>query len=421
MRWFFARLKSYIQYVTDIDFEPTEVIVHYNEETEEEKQQIIAYEMVIELDERRQGKPVLEHEVLATAAFASCDSQKHPSYYLSELKKMSRRSMRERRYIDSFRYGFLIVEALYGKGQFRNKKLSNALKKEDIFMNILNRARYEVRHTIEKAKDDTEKIIWSDYPTEDLVDHIVKKRGYYFHAKKKMIHDEDWTDKEGQALCNLLNIATDMICYELTREIYDDEMWKLYEQHARKAGMVTDAEMRCHLWSKLKGQEFIANHREELIGDPKSPRNRIKWALSAFEGLKYDEKSLDFRKLVCKVYERDDFLFIIIIKNTKMYELRTNVKNQGEIPESEKNYAVVVTYYFAEEEETKRYTFGRGNVRDYSLPDNSALKWLISDALRLSRLFCHDGLHRITCREAGNGEVLFDIYLCSMDKVKKEL
>ena len=46
-RWFFARLKSYIQCVADVNFDPTEVFVHYGGETQEEREQIRIYKLAL--------------------------------------------------------------------------------------------------------------------------------------------------------------------------------------------------------------------------------------------------------------------------------------------------------------------------------------------------------------------------------------
>ena len=316
MRRFFTRLKSYIQCVTDIDFDSTEVFVHYDKETQEEKEQIRIDKLVLVKCHIEIGSPMLDHDILAAAAYGSYHTEKQAPYFIGELKSLSRRSAREGRYVDSFRYGFLIIETLYGDGQFKSRQLSDTLKSQNQFMNVLEAARDEVKWTIEKPKDDTETIICSADSTEYLVDHIVKKRGCYFHGRKEMVRDADWRDDEARALCHLLHLTTNKVCYELTRDLYNEEAWKKYEQRAREAGMVTDAETRCRLWCPTEMREVVADNCEQLIGDESSERTRVKRALDTLERVKYDDQFLELRELVCSIQESNQVLYRITVMNT---------------------------------------------------------------------------------------------------------
>ena len=213
MRWFYARLKSYLQCATEIDFDPTEVEAHYIGETEQEKQQIPMYKLMVTKGADRRRRRILDHDKLAAAVFASDKDDVAAPYFIGELKSLSRRSEREERYVDSFRYDFLIVETLYGKGQFKSKQLADALKSNRQLLDTLETARDKTRLLFETPTDETATLICNSGSAEDLVDHIVKKRGYYFHGTKRIAAARDWRRDEARTLCVFSNFATDLILH----------------------------------------------------------------------------------------------------------------------------------------------------------------------------------------------------------------
>ena len=393
MRWFFARLKSYIQCLTDIDFDPTEVFVHYDGETQEEKEQIRINKLVLVKRHIGNGDPLLDHDMLAAAAYGSCHTEKQAPYFVGELKSLSRRSAREGRYVDSFRYSFLIIDTLYGNGQFKSRQLSDALKSENRFMDMLEAARNEIRWIILEPKDDTETIIFSADSTENLVDHIVEKRGYYFHGQKEMVRDADWRADEARALCHLLHLTTNKVCYELTQDLYNEEAWRKYQQRAKEAGMVTDAEMRCRFWCPREMREVVADNCEQLIGDESSARTRVKWALNTLERVKYDEKYLELRELVCSSRELNKVLYRIDVVNTGCCGSNGSSKT-GDV-DIEDNLKCVVKFEFAEEKEKAPYSFCSTDPSDSLMWKSVAVKWIIEEALKASLRFGHVGLRRI--------------------------
>ena len=350
MMLFYDRLKSYLQCVSEIDFDPQEVYAHYLGETEEEKKQILMYKMVISKPEER---TTIDHEILAAAVFSSYNDDNQAPYFLGELKRMSRRSKRERRYVDSFRYDFLIMETLYGKGKFKTKQLADAMKSEKQFLDILQRAKEQTSLRIATIKDETETLICSSCSSEDLVDHIIKMRGYYFHGNKRMTGRRDRRVDEALTLCNFSNYTTSMVLQELTSHIYEYDSWKQYEECAKREGMITELDLSAQVWNRAGMKSIRSRHTKEEVGDVESSRNRIKWALSAIDQLQYDETRANLESLVGKDRVSGRELFEIWIAREEHLDPQsgaTYTDTNGGI-----GLTLVEKYEFSDEEEERKY------------------------------------------------------------------
>ena len=350
MMMFYGRLRSYLQCVSEIDFDPSEVSIDHIGETEEEKKQYPMCKMVMPTRKDRTAKNIIDPEILAATVFASCNDDTQAPHFIGELKRMSRRSKREGRYVDSFRYDFLIMETLYGKGQFKTKQLADAMKSEKNFLDILQIAKKQTSITSETPRDETETLICSSCSSEDLVDHIIKMRGYYFHGRKRMIARRDWRlDDKARTLCIFSNSTTDMVLQELTSHIYEDGSGKQYEECAKTQGMVTILELDVLLWLALEKRSRQDKIHEEVIGDVSSSRNRIKWAMSILERLKYNEDQPKLESLVGKDQESGQELFMIRISRAEILNLNESDTCMDDSAGLDETY--ILTYKYSEEEE----------------------------------------------------------------------
>ena len=411
IRRFYVRLKSYLQCVTEIDFDPTEVYAHYIGETDDEKKQIPLYKMAITRGEGRRTKKILDHEIVAAAVFASYKDDVQAPYFIGELKRMSRRSKREGYYVDSFRYDFLIIETLYGKGNFKSKQLEDSLKSEKQLLDILMTAKERTKLTIETIKDDTDTLIVSSCSAEDLVKHIVRKRGYYFHGTKRMIRSDNWNIEEARILSVFSNTVTDMILEKLTSDIYDDTSWKQYEECARSQRMVTKLELNAQLWCTIRKKSGKVKHYEETIGDVSSPRNRVKWALSALNQMKYDEEDLRLESLIGEDRESGEELFKIRITRSESLNSNDGETGIADLSGSETTY--IVKYEFSEEEEIQEYKFPSIEDSDSPWVNDRMAKWLLQNAMSAALGYGHAELFRITCKEEQREELLFEVTVCA--------
>ena len=411
MQSFYARLKSYIQCVAEIDFDPMEIEVHYHAQTDEEKQHIPFEGMFITKGENRKKKAILDHEILGAAVFGSIKADNQTPFFVGELKNLSRRSAREERYVDAFRYDFLIIEALYGKGQFKSAQLARSLKSARSLLSALETAREGAKWTIEEVVDDTQDAICSNSTTEELIDHLVKKRGYYFHGNPAMLRQVNWTSEEGKTLCILLGLATDAILRENTGNLYELEAWERYEECAKLQGMTTKLEVQYQLAHKNSKQSQNIGTQELAVGEPRSSRTRIKWALSTLANLDYDEEILDLKSVVGKDLLSDVELFRIAIP---LMEYR--LKKQGMVTQAD-TMTYVVQYEFSEEVETRDYLITAKRGKEHNFMSNATMKWLVGLAMRASFDYSHERLVRVSCRVENTDIELFEVVVGTKPEV----
>ena len=351
-------------------------------------------------------KPILGNQTLAAAVFGSLDDGREHPFFVGGLKTLSMRSKREARYVDSFRYDFLIVEALYGKGKFKSKQLAGALKSDVGFMRYLDSARETMRWTIESITDDTEEIICSKEPVGSLVDHIVKKRGYYFHGQTEMTTEVNRRGRE-RTLCLLLNHTTDRICQQLIGDAYSEEAWEGYLASGRKEGMVTELGLRALLRHRETEQLHCLTHAEERIGDSMGVRTRIAWLLESIDGLTYEEEDWNLVELTGRDQRSSRGLFRVGISKIEAQHSATGRFDKDGV--FRPNTVFGVKYELDDDED---YTLRMGPKVDEQV-SGTLEKSLLVAALREARTLPYEGLHRISCNDERTGESVFEVTFMS--------
>jgi hypothetical protein len=136
-------------------------------------------------------------------------------------------------FINSFRYSFLLIESLYGNGQFKTPSLQAALKSNQEFRNIVDLA---IKYDSAKndRNSDTAKLISTKPNADDIINHLVEKRGFYFHGniKRKDARNPDEQDSaESLALLAIgiitkitMKAAEPMFVAELEKRHFEDAM-----------------------------------------------------------------------------------------------------------------------------------------------------------------------------------------------------
>lgn len=409
MRPFFARLKSFIQMESEANFDPTEVFAHYDGETEAEKQDIPMHKVVLTKGDDRRSRRPLDHELLGAAVLASYSGDVEPPPFISELKSMSRRSEREGRYVDSFRYSFLIVDTLYGQGKFRTNQLVEALSSSEDLSNALEAARRVVRQRTEDATEDTAKILASDATTKDLMRHIVKRRGEYFHGTTALKKTGDWRSEEARTLCNLMGRTTDEICRATIVRIFGDDTWDWYESSGRRHGKTADVAMDFGIRERKSGRAGVLTKHAEFVGERESARVRLKWALQSLEGLELSDEENELESIVCKEMTTDQELFTIRMTTTTKVLGGSSAEAWNDVRAPSGAYELVWCF----DEEDERATLQISDPADTGSFwfGGPGARWLVGYSLRQGLEFVHGGLYRIACRGAGASASLFEVRL----------
>lgn len=407
MRPFFARLKSFTQMESEANFDPMEVFAHYDSETETEKQEISVQKMVLtKRGDRRRRRP-LDHEILGAAVLASYSGGGEPPPFIAELKSMSRRSKREGRYVDSFRYSFLIVDTLYGKGQFKTNQLVRALSSSEDLSKALNAARQGVRQVTGDACDETAKLLAGNCPIKDLIRHIVKQRGRYFHGSNTLKRTGDWASDEARTLCDLMSRTTDKICRDQFVEILSNDASDWYESNARRSGTLVDVVLAFGVRMRNSGHTDIVREQARFVGASDSLRVRLKWALKSVEQVQFSDDDLELESVLCKEAKSDQELFSIRMITTATRLDGTSVGEAwNEVRDPSGTYDLV--WYFHEEEEHLTLQASEAAPLWHSGPEARA--WVVY-SIRHGLEFDHVGLHRIVCRGAAASAPLFEVRL----------
>lgn len=159
----------------DVDLDAMEA--EYEAANDEERARMGVYAF-----ESKKERPVshLPFDMLAQAFFAG-ESADDPSF-AARMFNLARESLLNEQYIDSFRYCFLLFEALYGDGKFQTKALVRAFLENPSFKSAMEEATKAIETDPLYANSPGRSVVKS-YPTPDtLTAHLVDRRGFYFHG-----------------------------------------------------------------------------------------------------------------------------------------------------------------------------------------------------------------------------------------------
>jgi hypothetical protein len=155
------------------------------------------------------------------------------------LTKLARAAMLQDRYIDSFRYSFLLIESVYGEGKFRSIQLKQALKASAELKGLVAAARRTRMSPKRPRNSDTEKLLAGSPTVEDVIDHLVDKRGFYFHGNTKRKDAWQPHEQEGaEALCLLALEIAMQISHAAAAPMFDDALSQRHFKEAKDAGAI---------------------------------------------------------------------------------------------------------------------------------------------------------------------------------------
>ena len=225
---------AYIQCYSDVEILIGEIEIKYAGETEEEEKQIA----IKSFKAKRERKSLRMPYDLFTRALMAAETGAAPKLE-ANLLRMAQTEMLQERYIDSFRYSFLLIESLYGGGKYKAAQLKDALKANGEFMSIVKNALKEHLSPKRPRNSDTDKFLSAFPDGEAVIDHLVEKRGFYFHGNVK--RKNGWRPHEqemAKALCLLsLNIAM-LISQAAAAPMFDDSLSQRHFDNAKRVGAI---------------------------------------------------------------------------------------------------------------------------------------------------------------------------------------
>lgn len=222
----------FIKCYFEIEISKKEITIEYIGETEEEEKKIKIKSRSIRKD------PItfpLPFDIIARSFMAA--EHKDPPALEAALLSSARSAFLEERFIDSFRYSFLLIEAIFGEGKFKTRELQDKLKSH-VLLTDLVRDSVDFFKTERKLKgSEIELLIMNDVTPEEILDYLVKMRGYYFHSNTK--HKNPWHPDEqddAEAISSFaIHIALG-ISSKSAREIFDEIYLEKYVEDAKIEG-----------------------------------------------------------------------------------------------------------------------------------------------------------------------------------------
>jgi len=223
---------TFLECIHNINLLTDEISAKYEGETPEEETNIAI--KTISMGSHDPALP-LSFDMLTRAIMAA--EKKDGPKFEATLFGSARAALEKQEFINSFRYSFLLIESLYGEGQFKKTGLQSALKTNIEFLSIVDSA---IKHVVAAKTDrnsDTAKLLAAKPTTHDVIDHLVEKRGFYFHGNVK--RKDAWKPDEQGAAESLaflaIGIATN-ISMKAADPIFAPEFAQRHFEDATRAG-----------------------------------------------------------------------------------------------------------------------------------------------------------------------------------------
>lgn len=223
---------TFLECIHDIELNTDEIEAKYEGETPEE-------EALIAIKGFSMGRhnPALPLSFdMLTRAIMAAEKQDGPKFEAT-LVRTARKALKEQEFINSFRYSFLLIESLYGEGQFKKAGLQAALKANPEFAAMVE---FTIKDVIPAKKDrssDTAKLLATKPSVDEVIDHLVEKRGFYFHGNIR--RKDAWKpDEQGaaEALALLAVGIVTQISMKAAGPIFATDLNKRHFEDAMCAG-----------------------------------------------------------------------------------------------------------------------------------------------------------------------------------------
>ena len=184
----------------------------------------------------------LPFNMLAQAFFAG-EGSDDPSF-AARMFNLAREALLNQQYFDSFRYSFLLFEALYGKGKFRRRELVRSFLENDSFRTMIAEAIYALNADPIYANSPARSIVATQTTPDSLVAHLVERRGFYFHGN--LAHSNPWhpdRQHEAQPLAELGVQIASRVSHSYGRAMFAPGMNARYNSNAKAHGAIMTIEV----------------------------------------------------------------------------------------------------------------------------------------------------------------------------------
>jgi hypothetical protein len=304
---------TFLECIHDIDLLTDEISAKYEGETAEEEANI-----AIKTISMGSHDPALSLSFdMITRAIMAAEKKDGPKFEAT-LVGSARAALEKQEFINSFRYSFLLIESLYGEGQFKKTGLQVALKTNQEFLSIVESA---IKHVIPAKADrnsDTAKLLARKPTAHDAIDHLVEKRGFYFHGNVK--RKDAWKpDEQGTAksLALLAISIVTTISMKAADLIFAPEFAQRHLEDATRAGAKIVYEIKTKF--REPEEEFNREHllRISTPGTKVTPRSAFAIAQRFLELFQQNQPVSALCKAECTVQGTGQKVFDLIFHTTE--------------------------------------------------------------------------------------------------------
>ena len=296
---------SYIQCYFDVEILINEIEVEYAGETGEEEKQI---RIKSYKSEKEKTTWIVPFDLL-TRAIMAAEKGNAPKFEAG-LLKMARTEMLQERYIDSFRYSFLLVESIFGDGKFKAAQLRDVFKANAGFVDIVANAVRERMPPKHSRDSDTEILLSNSPKPETVIDHIIRKRGFYFHGNVK--RKNAWRPDEQEAaesLCLLSFSIANLICQAAAARMFDDSLSQRHLEDAKRVGAIMSMNVNFHFRDPQESFERQGNLRVAYPGTKVTSKMAVSAAKIFLDRFEEMAPLADLRSATCTVEESGEEVF----------------------------------------------------------------------------------------------------------------
>jgi hypothetical protein len=297
----------------DIDLKTDEIQANYEGETPEEEEQIAVKAMSM-----GKHKPLLSLTFdMLTRAIMAAEKADGPKFEAT-LASTARKALSEQQFINSFRYSFLLIESLYGEGQFKSAGLKSTLKSNPKFVEVVDAALKDTIKSKPEHTSDTSTLLSGTLTADDVIDHLVDKRGFYFHGNVKR-RDAWKPDEQGaaEALALLAISIAQLIAQQAAAPMFEANYANRHFEDAKKVG----AEIVFQIKFKFREPEekFQREHQMNFFrvpGTKVTPRMALKVAQHFFENFEHNLPVAALESAACTVQDSGEKVFDIQFHTT---------------------------------------------------------------------------------------------------------
>ena len=162
-----------------------------------------------------------------------------PPIFEATLVKAARTAISDEKFIDSFRYSFLLIEASCGDGKFKAEQLKEAFVANGNLNTIVDEVLAGTGSYPKSGASDTDKLLAATPTAAQVLGHLVEQRGFYFHGNVK--RTGGWRPEQQQRAKTLALLAVQIamgIAHLAAAPMFEPDLARRHFENADQMGAI---------------------------------------------------------------------------------------------------------------------------------------------------------------------------------------